>query len=227
MTLMKPSLSIAGTLAMALGSLLVSSPTHAAGCAFGGSTVPGLPACTASGPSGSNFSTQLGDKLFTIVTEPTIGSGDIEFTINPSSSLWQTDVDWLGFGLSGPAANGLFEYTVQINTGNNQFASISLDVAGDHPNPSTIIEKQVYAGLSAAGAPMATLVSVDGGDIANVPISGTQIFVRDTYNVPQGNTLDNMGNYIRQDVPGPLPLMGAAMALGMARRLRRRVALEV
>ena len=223
---MKPTLSIAGALAAALGSMLAGAPANAAaGCAFGNPAGSLLPACTV--PGGANFSTQQGDKLFTIVTEPTFGSGDVEFTVDPSSTVWQIDVDWAAFGLAGPAANGLFEYTVQINTGNNQFASISLDVAGDHPNPSTTVEKQVFSGLGAVGAPIATLASVNGSDVLNVPISGTQIFVRDVYNVPDGNTLDNMGNYIRQDVPGPLPLVGAAMALGMARRLRRRVALEV
>ena len=220
---MKPTLSIAGALAAALGSMLAGAPANASGCYFGNPAGSPLPACTVSG--GANFSTQLGDKLFTIVTEPTIGSGDVEFTVDPSSTVWQIDVDWAGFGLAGPAANGLFEYTVQINSGNKQFASISLDVAGDHPNQSTTVEKQVFSGLGAVGAPIATLASVNGSDVSSVPISGTQIFVRDIYNVPTGNTLDNMGNYIRQ-VPGPLPVVGAAMALGMARQLRRRVALE-
>jgi hypothetical protein len=218
---MKPNLSIAGALAAAFGSMLAGTPANAAGCSFGNPAGSLLPACTVLGGA------QLGDKLFTIVTEPTIGSGDVEFTVDPSSTVWQTDVDWVDFGLAGPAANGIFEYTVQINSGNNQFASISLDVAGDHPNPSTTVDKQVFSGLAGVGAPIATLASVNGSDVLNVPISGTKIFVRDVYNVPDGNTLDNMGNYIRQDVPGPLPLVGAAMALGMARRLRRRVALEV
>ena len=219
---MKPTLPMAGALAGAFLSLFSTNPANAAGCTFGGHIDPlgVMPVCTPA--SGPKYSTQLGDKLFTIITEPTTGSGDVEWTINPTATEWQTDVDWLGFGLAG-LSNGLFEYTVQINTGSNQFASIDLDVAGSHLNPSTTVEKTVYDGLNDSGQLLATLSSVNGTDITNVPISGTQIFVRDVYSVPQGNTLDNMGNYIRQDVPGPLPLLGAAAALGFSRRLRRRL----
>lgn len=221
---MKPSLPVAGALLGAFVSLFSTNPANAAGCTFGGYTDPLglLPTCIS--PTGQKYSTQLGDKLFTIVTEPTIGAGDVEWSINPTATEWQTDVDWVGFGLGGPAINGLFEYTVEINSGPNQFSSIDLDVAGSHLNQSTTVEKSVYAGLDDSSTQIASLLSVNGSDITNVPISGTQIFVRDVYNVPQGNTLDNMGNYIRQDVPGPLPLMGAALALGFSRRLRRRMA---
>ena len=73
--------------------------------AFGG-TLPGT-SCT-------GYSIQLDDKLFTVVTAPTFGVGKVAFETSPAvnPTLWQTDIDWEGPGISGPIA-GMFEYTAE------------------------------------------------------------------------------------------------------------------
>jgi hypothetical protein len=52
----------------------------------------------------------------------------------------------------------------------------------------------------------------------------TQLYVVDTATANVGGSIDNYQNSFRQnDVPGPLPLMGAGAAFGFTRKLRRRV----
>jgi len=68
------------------------------------------------------------------------------------------------------------------------------------------------------------VVSIDGGLSYSNFIGGNQIFVRDSWNIVDGATLDNLSNNITQEsVPGPLPLAAVAAAFGWSRRLRRRL----
>jgi len=55
-------------------------------------------------------------------------------------------------------------------------------------------------------------------------VSGTTLNVRNIWNVGAGDVLDNFKDvYTQEEVPGPLPLLGAGAAFGFSRRLRSRV----
>jgi hypothetical protein len=181
---------------------------------------------------------QLGDKLFTVVTPPTLsngptlGAGKVAFETSPPlptiPDLWQVNIDWQGAGLPGPII-GFFEYTVQINVGTNVFESIGLSGSGDYKQPgpgieSSTLNKTVYQGLLGTGTPIDSVTSIAGAANYSKVIGGTQIFVRDTWNVLQGDTIDNLSNYIRQaPAPGPLPWVALPVGLGWSRRLRNQI----
>ena len=218
---MNRTIPIAGALAAALGSMLSLAPAQAqepgGTCYFDnlGGSLPGTP-CT-------GYSVELGDKLFSVVTAPTSGVGKVDWTVNPASTLWQADIDWDGNGMEGPQA-GRFQYTTQITSGFREFQLVGLGSDGFQPTGlDTTLNKKVYAGLAPSGTPIADLTTKQGGNVFSA-ISGTQIFVSDTWELPAGNTLDNLINYQTQTVPGPLPVLGAVAALGFGRRMRRRLA---
>lgn len=217
-------LSFAGLLAVALGSLGSQGAAKAATsglCYFDnlGGTLPGT-TCT-------NYQVELGDKRFTVLSVPSTGVGKVAWETSPPvlTELYQVAIDWAGSGLAGPSS-GDFTYTVEIIDGVHTFASIGLSTGGDYPSAGvdSAVTKEVRQGLTASGPLIDSVTSIDGGLVYSNPIGGTQIFVRDSWNVANGATLDNVSNYIRQQVPGPLPVLGVATALGMSRRLRRRLA---
>jgi hypothetical protein len=220
--------SVVGLIGAALGTLLCATGARAqqitSGLCFFDNTGGSLP-----GPTCNAYSVQLDDKLFTVVSAPSSGVGKVAWETSPPlpamPDLWQVAIDWEASGLAGPV-QGDFSYTVQILGGSGSFASIGLSTAGDYPSAgidSTVI-KDVYQGLDDSGLLADSVTSVDGSSNVSSPIGGTQIFVRDTWDVTDGATLDNVSNYIRQnEVPGPLPVLGALSALAMARRLRARL----
>ena len=86
---------------------------------------------------------------------------------------------------------------------------------------------EVYQGLDGTGPLIDSVVSTDGSSNYSAVIGGSQIFVRDSWTVETGATLDNVSNYIPQDpVPGPLPILGVVAALGWSRRMKRRLDLR-
>jgi hypothetical protein len=54
-------------------------------------------------------------------------------------------------------------------------------------------------------------------------IGGNEIFVRDSWSIPSGSTadIDIIQNDYTQEVPAPLPLLGAGAAFGSIRKLRK------
>ena len=68
--------------------------------------------------------------------------------------------------------------------------------------------------------------------VANGPISGNTIYVRDAWNIPLGsnvaldaiqNNYTRGGGCCRTEVPAPLPLLGVGAAFGFSRNLRKRI----
>jgi len=226
---MKSTFSVAGLLLVALGTLVSQGAAKAATsglCYFDnlGGTLPGI--------SCIDYSVQLDDKLFTVVSVPSSGIGKVAWETSPplpaQPNLWQVAIDWETSGLAGPSS-GDFAYTVQITDPNKQFASIGLSTGGDYPGPGvdSTATKEVYQGLSPTGPLIDSVTSIDGALSYSNPIGGTQIYVRDSWSVANGATIDNLSNYIRQsEVPGPLPVLGAVAGLGWCRRLRRRACLR-
>lgn len=78
---------------------------------------------------------------------------------------------------------------------------------------------------SILGFGSSTAVNNNGSVPTSVPLSGTFIQVTDTYSVGTGGRLNSFNNTFTQtdSVPGPLPLLGAGMALGFSRKLRSRI----
>ena len=83
-----------------------------------------------------------------------------------------------------------------------------------------------------AGSPILTLTNNEvpfntGSQNDSGFISGSTIYVRDTWTIPTGsNTIIDriQNNYTQTDhVPGPLPLLGAGAAFGFSRRIRSRI----
>ena len=70
-----------------------------------------------------------------------------------------------------------------------------------------------------------TLVSLDGAQVGPIPFqTPSPITVRDTWNVVSKDVLTNIKDtYTQEEVPGPLPLLGAGLAFGWSRKLRSRV----
>jgi hypothetical protein len=60
-------------------------------------------------------------------------------------------------------------------------------------------------------------------DFAALPAGLLNIWVVNTYTAKPQGTLAEFTNTYRQAVPGPLPLLGAGVAFGFSRKLRRRI----
>jgi hypothetical protein len=186
--------------------------------AFGGS----LP-----GTSCAGYSVKLDDKTFTVVTAPTFGVGKVAFESSPAvdPNLWQTNIDWEGAGIPGPIA-GKFEYTAEIDSTNDyHFKSTGLSTGGNYiPGlPNSTITSVVKQGLTSGGPVIDTVTSIDGAANYSQPIGGKQIFVVNSWSIASGDTMDNLSNYITQETPGPLPILGVCAAFGYSRKLRGRI----
>jgi hypothetical protein len=59
-------------------------------------------------------------------------------------------------------------------------------------------------------------------DPSQCNISGSKIWVRDTWGATEDG-IHNISNDYSQTVPGPVPVLGAGVAFGFSRRLRRRI----
>ena len=210
-----------------LGTALFSDPSKAAtsGICYFDTTGGTLPGVTCAG-----YSIQLGDKLFTVKTSPTFGIGKVAWETSPplptKPDLWQVNIDWFGAGLAGPIA-GIFDYTVEIaDSSSSIFNSIGLSSGGNYQvgPPDSVIVQTVFQGLSNSGPQIDTVTSTDGSANYSQFIGGKQIYVHNTWDIQNSDTIDNLSNYITQlDVPGPVPFAAIPIAMGWSRRLRQRI----
>jgi len=192
---------------------------------------PKIPA----GPGGF-FSINFND----ILAGDTITCGDKEFSVNSFNfgNPGSIDFEWVeinplpGYADDLFSANinftpslvgvktGFFDYNLKILDPKYRFDSVQLDstvaVNANSPGKTSVIK-------SITGGP--TLFSLDGAPDGPVPFqTPSPITVRDTWNVVSKDVLTNIKDtYTQQEVPGPLPLLGAGLALGWSRKLRHRV----
>ena len=203
-------------------STLAPAYVQAAGadtCSFGGDTK--FPVC-----SSFTFDPQ-GDKTLKLVTLPTIGDGTIQFT-QATPGIWVVDVDFVSdlVAFTGPA--GVFEYDLTIFPApgnNNYFLEAGLAIIGP-PVGDPIFE----VSKTASGLPKTLLADQDNSKdkgLFNDFVKTTR--VKDVYSIEMGSINSFQNSYRQQeltpkeDVPGPLPLLGAGAAFGFSRRLRSRV----
>ena len=85
------------------------------------------------------------------------------------------------------------------------------------------VTKKVW-GDSLNGSNLLASLSSPRGEEAFGTLSGQTIFVLDAWAPTEGafvSTVDN--TYTQTSVPGPLPVLGAGVAFGFSRKLRRRI----
>ena len=113
--------------------------------------------------------------------------------------------------------NGSYSYNLDITpagiAAGLTFLNVKLE---DIQAGSTTVTKTIIGG----GNPV--LTSIDGGDMGPVPLSGTSIHVTDSWVITPGmGVIDSINNTYTQDVPAPLPILGAGAAFGSIRKLRK------
>jgi hypothetical protein len=223
-----PKRLLGSALLLGAGSLLSAGAAQAAN---GYACAPKIPA----GPGGIfsiNFSA--------ILAGDTITCGDKEFTINSFNfnNPGSIDFEWVeitplpGFADDLFSANinftpsivgakaGFLDYSLKILDPKYRFDSVQLDstvaINATSPGATSVIK-------AITGGP--TLVSLDGAQVGPIPFqTPSPITVRDTWNVSARDVLTNIKDtYTQEEVPAPLPLIGAGLAFGWSRKLRSRV----
>jgi hypothetical protein len=113
-----------------------------------------------------------------------------------------------------------FTYTASITDPHKVFSFVDLDSdAVADANPPSILTATFTGGSS-----LITLTSTNGTpDFQDVSGHPTILHVNNVYD--GGGAIDSFQNSYRQvdHVPGPLPVLGAGVAFGFSRRLRRRI----
>ncbi|MCX5968813.1 MAG: hypothetical protein NTV57_14465 [Cyanobacteria bacterium] len=199
-------------------------------CTFGGQN----PSCQINQWYQSN---PASDKEIQFLALPNAGAtGDIELSwtkIDPpngyTDDTWDVDVDFnptIVATVATGTLSGSFDYTMRISPDSPwTFRDVQLDATGTQLYNVT---KKVYADAGFTTL-VADLTVPPGPNPLGGPFPITtplkQIWVRNTYTIDPGETLDNFQDSYRQrsEVPGPLPLMGAGMAFGFSRKLRSRI----
>jgi hypothetical protein len=233
-TLARPStlakLLISAALVAGSGSLLLSAPARAtpvAGpqiCWFGINPGDGSSECASYNPTldtGTQFA--LADKVVSLgalAFGSKAGTLGFQWTKIPPVGGLEKDLFALALDFNPDTAgtyNGQFDYEITIDPTNNyQFATAQLDsiVNGDNPLTTKVTKK--IAGFG-------DLVSTNGSNVVGVPVSGKILQVQNIWTVGDGDVLDSFKDVYTQRVPGPLPLLGAGIAFGFSRKLRRRI----
>jgi hypothetical protein len=180
------------------------------------------------------------------------GSGTWLIPPDPHSiDEWHVDVNF--FPPLMPAnGQSMFEYVVIIDKGqggaphnpwNPWFEDVTLSVMFGPPIDNvppgipSFVTKQIYEAICSSSTPggmfdsctkgsLINTLTVTAGDVnpvtaALLPIYD-KLYIVDTA-VPLNNDIDAYSNIYRQEVPGPLPLLGAGAAFGFSRKLRGRI----
>ena len=209
------------------GAALLSSPAEAGqiptnSCSFG-SDLTHSPCSSynwAGVPDPNYDYMQLDDKILRLNwlgTNLGTTSGTIDFTQNLQN--WTVTLD-LQPDTVVPSTLG-FAYWLSIDPilgAGKQFATVKLD-SNCNNDPYCQVDKAIN------GNP--TLTSVNGGNVGPALITGTTIYVENTFfttgpNATMGAIVNNYTQTTTQ-TPGPLPLLGAGAAFGFSRRIRSRI----
>ena len=177
-------------------------------------TIPQLPGAT----------THPHDKLLTLLDWVDLRPNDtLAFTIQQAATpnpIWELDLDFSDDRIAGDS--GSLDYKIEITDPAYVFQTASLSTllstAGDYT-----VNKKFYTDASYTTEISAwALSNPTPGNPDTTAISGQEIFVRDSWNIPSGSTatIDDIQNNYTQ-VPAPLPLLGVGAAFGSIRKLRK------
>jgi hypothetical protein len=177
------------------------------------------------------------DKVLTLLGNTGLLSGDtIAFTIQQAATpnpSWELGLD---FELDRTASfnpTGSLDYKVEITDPgyafqDSQLSSLLSQIPAVPVGPFEVT-KSVYS-TPFTGTPILTLTNNELPPVAGTLVAsntlppGLQtIYVRDEWTIPAGSStiLDSIQNNYTQEVPAPLPLLGAGAAFGSIRRLRK------
>ena len=160
-------------------------------CSFGGNVASA--ACTA-GPYDSDLPSNTQITLLTSSSDgisqgPTTGAGSVDFDwISPggAADLWEVDVDF-DADLIG-AANGSFDYIINITEPSKSFARVRLKVDALAGTPS--VTKSLYSDDSFTNK----ILELTNNGFVTLPSGYQTLFVRDTYAVKAGDVLGSFQN---------------------------------
>lgn len=208
--LLTTSLLLAGVSALSPASLRASTT-----CSFGGLS----PTCHLD----FIFDKQI-DKTLKLTKLPTIGMGTIQF--EQQAGIWVVDVDFIPDLEAPPSTVGMLEYDLTIDPLSNfTFLEAGLAIIGPPVGNPTFKVKGFATGLDPML--MADEMIPKGSGFFDPGLK--TISVRDEYLVTTGsinsfqNSFTQLEGSTTDEVPGPLPLLGAGAAFGFSRRLRTRV----
>jgi len=174
------------------------------------------------------------DKLLTLLDWSGLLPDDtIAFVMQPGTPqtgpIWELDLD---FSLDSVAvSSGSLDYKLEITDPDFVFnvAALSTLLTPVQPFPLGDFEvtKSIYS--DAAFSNLLLKLTNDevpppaGTLVANGIIGGQTIYVRDEWSIPAGSNviIDGIQNSYTQEVPAPLPLLGAGAAFGSIRKLRK------
>jgi hypothetical protein len=217
-----------------LGYICTIAPTLG-GAACEKAPAPGATTPTPVARPGSGLYPE--NKLLTLLDWSGLLPDDtIAFTKQAAS--WEVDLD---FSLDRVAvSSGSLDYKLETTDPNFVFnvAALSTLLTPVQPFPLGDFEvtKSIYS--DAAFSNLLLKLTNDevpppaGTLVANGPISGNTIYVRDAWNIPLGsnvaldaiqNNYTRGGGCCRTEVPAPLPLLGVGAAFGFSRNLRKRI----
>jgi hypothetical protein len=196
----------------------VASSTFVAGALAGGSLLNagGAQAAVACSPStGSGFTLSM--------VNSTAGT-------TPTSCALSSITDFASVKANFPAntidASGTYRYSLS-NAGTFTKFSLNQDIGLNQTGSYT---KNVYSD-SLFTNQIGTLTSTNGGSVSLTNLNNTSlntIYVEDIFEYTGGTVVNSLSNNFKivpaaATVPGPLPVIGAAMAFGYSRKLRSRI----
>lgn len=161
-----------------------------------------------------------GDKLFTYKSSTNlagIAGTDVEFDFFGDDYLFNLD-----FSPVSSVASFTLDYEVAIQDPTKFFAAVDID-----SNVPTFAPSESLVATYTGGTNPVVLSSINGEqNPAVLPVFGrpTTLLVSNVYN-SNGGQIDSFENSFQQasTVPGPLPVLGAGVAFGFSRKLRRRI----
>jgi hypothetical protein len=188
-------------------------------CFFGG---PGAQ-CEKGDPTPTPVPIPDGDKILTLLDwsdSLTRNTGsNVQFT--KQSNGWHVDLDFANDLVA--AASGFLEYRMDITDPGaffeKAFLSTNEGTGGNYTVTKEFFTDATFSTEITAWQ-LTNPASPDSGYIG-----GKTIYVRDSWEIPSDSvaSIDDIQNVYTQTVPGPLPVLGAGVAFGFSRRLRRRI----
>jgi hypothetical protein len=136
-----------------------------------------------------------------------------------STDIWGS----VFFFFAPPTMPDSTEYLVRITEPGYHFEDVGLfaELMGD-----ASVKKDVYTVLNGGKGSLIGSLTVDSSNTENVwlPLHGYQeLYIIDSLDPGSMGNIQSYVNLFRQEVPGPLPLLGAGTAFGFSRKLRRRL----
>jgi hypothetical protein len=174
------------------------------------------------------FSTPVTDNGATF-TGDSVGGGAGTFTFDsPMANLWTTSLNF-NPGYNSGGVSQEFKYTLSTSNGDT-FTLAGLTSQMQALLPGGEFSKEVCSTGFGAGT-CVNLSTIDTATSPNMPLVGfgSKIWVKDTYKTTNGTaqitgiTNAFLATAATNNVPGPLPVLGAGAAFGFSRKLRKRI----